>query len=129
MPHKDNSEQSLLCNLCLGLHYLLTETVSLPPGTALGDPIEVGAAAAVFFPSKGSNSKTIREGVTAERVPALPFLWSTVKGFGGHQEAAAGVTEVCTPRALVSLDSWPTQWDLVNVCLTVNLVSLLRMLG
>ncbi len=49
-------------------------------GTPLGDPIEVGAAAAVFAPGASP--------------PRGPFVVASVKGYGGHQEAGAGVTEL-----------------------------------
>lgn len=49
-------------------------------GTPLGDHIEVGAAAAVFAPGASP--------------PRAPFVVASVKGYGGHQEAGAGVTEL-----------------------------------
>ena len=72
------------------------------PGTPLGDPIEVGAAAAVYLPLASSDhgvraavGEAALGGVTLATSPhPRPFLWSTIKGWGGHQEAAAGVTEV-----------------------------------
>lgn len=53
-------------------------------GTSIGDPIEVGGAAASYCP-KGSSARF--------------FMWCTTKGHTGHQEAAAGVmgiTQACT---------------------------------
>lgn len=49
-------------------------------GTPLGDPLEVGAAAAVLLGDK-------RSGADAA---SRPFCWASVKGYAGHQEAAAG---------------------------------------
>lgn len=55
-------------------------------GTSLGDPIEVGAVVPAYQlaqgPSDASNS-SIR-----------PFVFSTIKGYAGHSEAAAGAVGV-----------------------------------
>ena len=63
-------------------------------GTPLGDPIEVGAASAVFFPAtRRRGDRAAASSSSSERgrgQDLVPFVWSTIKGFGGHQEAAAG---------------------------------------
>ncbi|KAK9815594.1 hypothetical protein WJX72_006498 [[Myrmecia] bisecta] len=56
-------------------------------GTALGDPVEVGAAAAVYL--QGS-------------AHASPFTFATVKGYTGHQEAGAGVAGLMEATLLIS---------------------------
>lgn len=63
-----------------------------PAGTPLGDPIEVGAAASVYFPATtaGGNARQPGSECTAWDDGSRPFAWSTIKGYGGHQEAAAG---------------------------------------
>lgn len=50
-------------------------------GTSLGDPIEVGAAATLF---------TAHAPASDPATGRLPFLWASVKGYTGHQEAASG---------------------------------------
>jgi acyl transferase domain-containing protein/NADPH:quinone reductase-like Zn-dependent oxidoreductase/acyl carrier protein len=67
-------------------------------GTALGDPIEVGAVAAAY---------QLQQGNLAD--PDRVFAFHSVKGFTGHQEAAAGVSallegvSVLTERCLAPM--------------------------
>jgi hypothetical protein len=63
----------------------LSVSVLIHAGTPLGDPIEVGSASALFC-SQASATR----GAEGEAAGTLPFMWSTIKGYGGHQEAAAG---------------------------------------
>ena len=75
--------------VCTLLMYCLT-------GTPLGDPIEVGAAASVFFPAATLDGRVRQPGPEGaasawdDTTSGRPFAWSTIKGYGGHQEAAAG---------------------------------------
>jgi acyl transferase domain-containing protein/NADPH:quinone reductase-like Zn-dependent oxidoreductase/acyl carrier protein/thioesterase domain-containing protein len=55
-------------------------------GTSLGDPIEIGAIAAVSFGHRR----------------AEPFLLATVKGYTGHQESAAGTVGICEAMQVAS---------------------------
>ena len=59
-------------------------------GTPLGDPIEVGAAAAVLLLRKDKGEGTVR---TAEEAPYRTQVvsFSAVKSKMGHSEAGAGV--------------------------------------
>ena len=52
----------------------------------MGDPIEIGAAAAVYLHGKQPG----QQGLGQEAGQPRPLAWVTVKGYGGHQEAAAG---------------------------------------
>jgi len=63
-------------------------------GTALGDPIEIGALAAVFLPSSSSSSSN-------EQQSFPPVALATVKGYTGHQESGAGVAGIM--EAVMSL--------------------------
>jgi 3-oxoacyl-(acyl-carrier-protein) synthase/acyl carrier protein len=63
-------------------------------GTALGDPIEVGALSAVAL--EGSQRG-------AAGGSSIPFLFSTVKGYTGHQESAAGAVGLMEAAQLVQL--------------------------
>ena len=53
-----------------------------PTGTPLGDPIEVGATASALLGSASPQQQQGGEG--------RAFVWSTTKGYSGHQEAGAG---------------------------------------
>jgi 3-oxoacyl-(acyl-carrier-protein) synthase/acyl carrier protein len=63
-------------------------------GTALGDPIEVGALSAVALEGNQRSS--------AGNTP-IPFVFSTVKGYTGHQESAAGAVGLMEATQLVQL--------------------------
>lgn len=65
-------------------------------GTALGDPIEVGALSAVALEGNQRNG--------AGTAP-LPFVFSTVKGYTGHQESAAGAVGLMEAAQLVQLQA------------------------
>ncbi|PNG99845.1 Phthiocerol synthesis polyketide synthase type I PpsC, partial [Tetrabaena socialis] len=54
-------------------------------GTPLGDPIEAGSAAAAYLSGEGGGG-----GGRAGQA----FAWLSVKGYGGHQEAGAGVSQL-----------------------------------
>lgn len=59
-------------------------------GTSLGDPIEVGAISAVALEGKARS---------------FPFLMATVKGYTGHQEAAAGIVGLMEASQLLQVSS------------------------
>ncbi|MDE2973027.1 MAG: beta-ketoacyl synthase N-terminal-like domain-containing protein, partial [Acidobacteriota bacterium] len=63
-------------------------------GTPLGDPIEVGAALAVYG---------------RERKPARPLLLSSVKGNVGHLEAAAGIAGLINVLLAIGSGRLPAQ--------------------
>ena len=97
-------------------------------GTALGDPIEVGAASAVYLVSFSCFACAIgpvlsfgilrrptrrwlpnlpwcaQEGAQRQR---RPFLFATVKGFTGHQESGAGVAGLQAASMLVQAAAVP----------------------
>lgn len=60
-------------------------------GTSLGDPVEIGAIRSVLIPNK-----LIRQS---------PLMISTVKGYGGHQEAGAGAVGLLEAASLASNSS------------------------
>ncbi len=66
-------------------------------GTPLGDPIEVGAAAAVF----GKPSWSVPSGVEE---PSQALCLGAVKSTLGHTEPAAGATAIC--RTLFRCAGW-----------------------
>ena len=104
-------------------------------GTALGDPIEVGAASAVYLVSLSlastheapTRSEPWQDGpgqprwrfspyAAAFHPPTLqegaqrqrrPFLFATVKGFTGHQESGAGVAGLQAASVLVQAAAAP----------------------
>ncbi len=63
-------------------------------GTALGDPIEVGAAAGAFLSGR-------RGGSSGQQQQQQPFVLASVKGYTGHQEAGAGVAGLLEAAALL----------------------------
>jgi acyl transferase domain-containing protein len=104
-PHGPTQQQLLLAALRAGgvspAH--MTGLQLHANGTPLGDPIELGAAAAVHATTAGV------EGPTQRR---QPFAWLSVKGYGGHQEAAAGVVELSETVATLGRLALPPAFNL-----------------
>jgi len=76
-------------------------------GTALGDPIEVGALSAVALEGNQRSS--------AGGSAPIPFVFSTVKGYTGHQESAAGAVGLMEAAQLVQLHAVAPALQLRNL--------------
>ena len=59
-------------------------------GTPLGDPIEVGAACAVFFPPVPASFSGREAAANDDRAPPPPLVLESSKAWAGHAEPAAG---------------------------------------
>lgn len=116
-PH--GPTQTALLATALALSGLLPGQVSglqmHANGTSLGDPIEAGAAASVYMAhrSKPTPSASLSASLSASAV--APFVWASIKGCTGHQEAAAGVVEMMETIGMLSHMYLPPAVNLRNL--------------